>query len=75
MRPAGLIWPLLGLLYAAGAGWLLHAYFGEAANLLRGSWLHDLKIVAVPVYVALGLWVAERVWTQVEKLKGRGGGH
>jgi hypothetical protein len=75
MRPAGLVWPLLGLLYAAGAGWLLYNYSGEAANLLRGSWLHDLRIAAVPVYVALGLWLAERIWKWIEMLKGKGGRH
>ncbi|WP_323796510.1 hypothetical protein [Nisaea sp.] len=78
MRPADLLRLLLGLVYAAAAGWLLYDYSDEAASLLRGrwlkdlwpgaekvirvSWLYDLRIVAVPLYAALGLWIAERIW-------------
>lgn len=87
MRPAAIAWALIGLAYAAGAGWLLYDYYDEAAGLLRGrwlkdlafleaiwpgahkaikvSWLHDLRIVMIPVYAALGLWLAERVWNSV----------
>lgn len=78
MRPADLFWLLLGLAYAAATGWLLYDYSDEAASLLRGrwlkdlwpgaekvirvGWLYDLRIVAVPLYAALGLWIAEQVW-------------
>ncbi|MEO9904228.1 hypothetical protein [Nisaea sp.] len=78
MRLKDFLWLLLGLAYAAAAGWLMYDYSDEAASLLRGrwlkdlwpgaekvirvSWLYDLRIVAVPLYAALGLWIAEQVW-------------
>ena len=68
MRPATLLRLLLGLAYAATAGWLLYDYSDEAASLLRGrwlkelwpgaetvirvSWLYDLRIIAVPLYAS-----------------------
>lgn len=82
MRPAALSRLLLGLAYAAAVGWLLYDYSDEAASLLRGrwmkdlwpgaekvirvDWLYDLRIVAVPLYAVLGLWIAERIWQRVE---------
>ena len=93
MRAASIFWTVLGLAYAAGAGWLLYDYYGDASALLRGrwltdaaflqeiwpdihkqirvSWLYDLRIVAIPVYVVLGLWIAERVWQSVTGVIGR----
>lgn len=81
MRPANLVRLLLGLAYAAAVGWLLYDYSDEAASLLRGrwlkdlwpgaenvirvSWLYDLRIVAMPLYAALGLWIAERIWQRL----------
>ncbi|WP_339851757.1 hypothetical protein [uncultured Nisaea sp.] len=84
MRPATLLRLLLGLAYAATAGWLLYDYSDEAASLLRGrwlkelwpgaetvirvSWLYDLRIIAVPLYAVLGLWIAERIWQRLSAL-------
>lgn len=88
MLPADLLRLLLGLAYAAAAGWLLYDYSDEAASLLRGrwlkdlwpgaekvirvSWLYDLRIVAVPLYAALGLWIAEQIWRRLGALFQRG---
>ena len=91
MRTSGILWALFGLLYAAGAGWLLYDFYDESAALLRGrwlkdlgviqslwpgiervvpvSWLHDLRIVAIPVYVALGLWLAEKLWARLQRFR------
>ncbi|MEQ8331938.1 hypothetical protein [Nisaea sp.] len=84
MRPATFLRLLLGLAYAAAVGWLLYDYSDEAASLLRGrwlkdlwpgaenvirvGWLYDLRIVAVPVYAAVGLWIAERIWHRLTAL-------
>lgn len=88
MRTANLFRLFLGLAYAAAAGWLLYDYSDEAASLLRGrwlkdlwpgaekvirvSWLYDLRIIAVPLYAALGLWIAERIWQRLSALLPRG---
>jgi len=95
MSAVRLLWPLIGLLYAAGAGWLLYDFYDESAALLRGrwlkdleiiqslwpgieqvlrvSWLYDLRIIAIPAYAAAGLWLAEKLWSPIQSFAARRG--
>ncbi len=57
---------IIGLCYAGGIGAGLWFLWPPAADLLRGTWLHDLRIPAVIIYTLFGLWIAERIWAIIQ---------
>ena len=57
---------VVSLLFAIGVAAGLWYLWPPVTTLLKGTWLHDLRIPIIAVYVVLGLWLAERVWALIK---------
>ena len=68
-RLLALLAPAWALAVGTGLLWLWPLARGH----LKGTWLNDLWIPAIPVYVVLGLWIAERIWAMIPA-RGAGSG-